>query len=153
MSARAPGPTWIEGTVVLKGFKEFLLRGNIVELAVAVVIGTAFVALVGRVTESVINPVLAAVGGGGDIPGLAVQLVAGNPATIVDFGAVIGALLQFVITAAVVYFVFVVPMNRLAELRKRGEVPAEDAPAPDVELLTEIRDLLAAQQQRPDRTV
>jgi large conductance mechanosensitive channel len=138
---------------VLKGFKEFLLRGNIVELAVAVVIGTAFVALVGRVTESVINPVLAAVGGGGDIPGLAVQLVEGNPATIVNFGAVIGALIQFLITAAVVYFVFVVPMNRLAELRSRGQVPAEEAPAPDVELLTEIRDLLAAQQQRPDRPV
>lgn len=135
---------------MLKGFKEFLLRGNIVELAVAVVIGTAFVALVGRVTESVINPVLAAVGGGGDVPGLAVQLVAGNPATIVNFGAVIGAVIQFVITAAVVYFVFVVPMNRLSEMRKRGEVSAEEAPAPDIELLTEIRDLLAGQPHRPD---
>ncbi|WP_336921827.1 large conductance mechanosensitive channel protein MscL [Aquipuribacter sp. SD81] len=134
---------------MLQGFKDFVLRGNIVELAVAVVIGTAFAALVASVTEQVINPVLAAVGGGGEIPGLSVQLVDGNPATIVNFGALLGAVIQFLITAAVVYFVFVLPMNRLAELRRAGELPAEAAPTPDIELLTEIRDLLRAQQGRP----
>lgn len=131
---------------MITGFRDFILRGNIVELAVAVVIGTAFAALVAALTANVINPVLAAVGGGGDVPGLSVQLVAGNPATLVNFGALIGALIQFLLTAAVVYFVFVVPMNRLAQLRSRGEVPAESAPAPDVELLMEIRDLLKDQR-------
>ncbi|MFC5381834.1 large conductance mechanosensitive channel protein MscL [Aquipuribacter nitratireducens] len=134
---------------MLQGFKEFVLRGNIVELAVAVVIGTAFAALVAGFTENIINPVLAAVGGTGDVPGLSVQLVAGNDATIVNFGAVVAAIIQFLITAAVVYFVFVVPMNRLSALRKQGEVPAEEAPAPDVELLAEIRDLL--REQRTER--
>jgi large conductance mechanosensitive channel len=132
---------------VLKGFKDFVLRGNIVELAVAVVIGTAFAALVGALTENVINPVLAAIGGGGEVPGLSVLLVEGNPSTLVNFGAVIGAVIQFLITAAVVYFVFVLPMNRLSDMRKRDEIPAEEAPAPDIELLSEIRDLLRAQQR------
>ena len=130
---------------MLKGFKDFVLRGNIVELAVAVVIGTAFAALVAGFTENIINPVLASVGGGGDIPGLAFSLVSGNDATIVNVGAILGAIIQFLITAAVVYFVFVLPMNKLSERRRRDEIPAEDAPAPDIELLREIRDLLQAQ--------
>ena len=132
---------------MLRGFRDFVLRGNIVELAVAVVIGTAFAALVGGFTENIVNPVLAAVGGGGEVPGLAVPLREGNPATIVNFGAVLGAVIQFLITAAVVYFVFVLPMNRLSELRRRDEIPAEEGPAPDIELLREIRDLLQAQQR------
>jgi large conductance mechanosensitive channel len=134
---------------VLQGFREFVLRGNIIELAVAVVIGTAFAALVAAFTDNIINPVLAAVGGSGDVPGLSIALIEGNPATIMNFGALVGAAVQFVLTAAVVYFVFVLPMNKLAELRRLGEVPAEEAPAPDIELLTEIRDLLRAQQGRP----
>ena len=132
---------------MLRGFRDFVLRGNIVELAVAVVIGTAFAALGGGFTENVINPVLAAVGGGGEVPGLSVLLRAGNPATLVNFGAVLGAIIQFLITASVVYFVFVLPMNTLSERRRRDEIPAEDAPAADVELLREIRDLLQAQQR------
>ncbi|MFC3686933.1 large conductance mechanosensitive channel protein MscL [Aquipuribacter hungaricus] len=132
---------------MLTGFRDFVLRGNIVELAVAVVIGTAFAALVASFTENIINPVLAAAGGGGDVPGLSILLRAGNEATLVNFGAVIGGILQFLITAAVVYFVFVLPMNKLTELRNRGQLAAEEGPAPDVELLTEIRDLLRAQQR------
>ncbi|WP_380165680.1 large conductance mechanosensitive channel protein MscL [Jannaschia sp. R86511] len=134
---------------VLKGFKDFVLRGNIIELAVAVVIGTAFAALVAGFTENIINPVLAAAGGGGDIPGFGFAILAGDASTFVNVGNVIAAILQFLITAAVVYFVFVLPMNKLSEMRKRNEIPAEDAPAPDIELLTEIRDLLRAQQQQP----
>ncbi len=133
---------------MIQGFKDFILRGNIVELAIAVVIGTAFVALVASFTENIINPVLAAIGGGGDVPGLAFRLVSGNDATLVNVGALLGAVLQFLITAAVIYFVFVVPMNKLAELRSRGVIAAEEAPTPDIELLTEIRDLLRTQQIR-----
>ena len=133
---------------MINGFRDFVLRGNIVELAVAVVIGTAFAALVGSFTDNIINPVLASVGGGGDVPGLSFSLRDGNEATRVNLGAILGAIIQFLITAAVVYFVFVLPMNRLSELRSRGQIAAEEAPAPDIELLTEIRDLLRAQQTR-----
>lgn len=133
---------------MLKGFKDFVLRGNIIELAVAVVIGTAFAALVSGFTENIINPVLAAAGGGGDIPGFGFFIISGDPATFVNVGNVVGAIIQFLITAAVVYFVFVLPMNKLSEMRRRDEIPAEDAPAPDIELLREIRDLLAQQQPR-----
>ena len=133
---------------MINGFRDFVLRGNIVELAVAVVIGTAFASLVASFTEHIINPVLASVGGGGDVPGLAFPIVSGNDATLVNLGAILGAIIQFLITAAVVYFVFVLPMNKLSELRSRGQIAAEEAPAPDIELLTEIRDLLRAQQPR-----
>jgi large conductance mechanosensitive channel len=135
---------------MLQGFKEFVLRGNIVELAVAVVIGTAFAALVAAFTDNIINPVLAAVGGGGDIPGWGAYLIEGQDSTFVNLGAVLAALLQFLLTAAVVYFVFVLPMNRVAALARRGELPVEEGPTPELEVLGEIRDLLRAQQsQRP----
>lgn len=127
---------------MLKGFKDFLMRGNIVELAIAVVIGTAFAAVVTAFTKAIINPLIAAIGGG-EI-GLGVQLVNGNPNTFIDFGAVITAIITFIITAAVVYFVFVIPMNKLSERRKAGQAP-EDVPPTDNELLVEIRDLLRAQ--------
>ncbi|WP_462418496.1 large conductance mechanosensitive channel protein MscL [Kytococcus sp. Marseille-QA3725] len=121
----------------MQGFKEFILRGNVVELAVAVVIGSAFAAVVTKVVENLINPILAAVGGA-DASGLGFHLRAGNPATFMDFGAIITALITFLITAAVVYFIFVLPMNTFNE--RRGYV----APQTDSEVLAEIRDLLRA---------
>lgn len=130
---------------MLKGFKDFILRGNIVELAIAVVIGTAFTALVAAFTKSIIQPIIAAFGGH-SANGLAFYLVTGNSATLVDFGAVITAAITFVITAAVVYFVFVVPMNKISERRKRGEVQVAADPT-ELELLVEIRDLLKTQRQ------
>ncbi len=135
---------------MLQGFKDFILRGNVVELAVAVVIGGAFTALVAVFGEAVINPLIA-VFGGPDAAGLGFQIVADNEATFVDIGAVITAIIAFLITAAVVYFFVVVPMNTLAERRKAQldlEPEPEEVPA-DVALLTEIRDLLAGQEQRP----
>ncbi len=132
---------------MLKGFKDFILRGNVVELAVAVVIGGAFTALVGVFGESVINPLIA-VFGGPDATGWGFQILAGNDATFVDVGAVITAAITFLLTAAVVYFLVVVPMNKLAERRKAQldlEPEPEEVPA-DVALLTEIRDLLAQQR-------
>jgi large conductance mechanosensitive channel len=124
---------------MLQGFKDFLLRGNIVELAVAVVIGTAFVALVTAFTTSVINPVIAAAGGS-DSLGLGFTLRDGNEATFVDIGAFLTAIITFLITAAVVYFVVVVPMQRVTDRLAAGPQP-EVVPA-DVQLLTEIRDAL-----------
>ena len=127
---------------MIKGFRDFIMRGNVVDLAVAVVIGAAFGSVVGAFTDNIINPIIAALGGD-NVNGLATQLVAGNDKTVVDFGAVITAAINFVMIAAVIYLVLVVPMNKLAERRKRGETPAEEVPAEDVALLREIRDLLA----------
>lgn len=129
---------------MLKGFKDFLLRGNVIELAVAVVIGVAFNDVVSSVTDSIINPIIAALGGG-NVNGLAFQLVEGNPKSVVDIGAVLTALINFMLIAAVVYFLFVVPFKAVEERRKRGEEPGPTEPT-DVEVLKEIRDLLAAQQ-------
>lgn len=138
---------------VLQGFKDFILRGNVVELAVAVVIGGAFTALVAVFGEAVINPLIAVLGGP-DATGLGFQILADNDATFVDIGAVITAAIAFLLTAAVVYFLVVVPMNRLAD--KRAEkIGTEDEPAelaPDVALLTEIRDLLARGDESATRS-
>jgi large conductance mechanosensitive channel len=130
---------------MLKGFRDFVFRGNIFELAVAVVIGTAFTAVVTAVVTNLINPVIAAIGGH-SVNGLSVQIVNGNSKTILHFDTVITAIINFAIIAAVVYFVFVLPMQKIMSLRKRNEPEEETLPQPtDVEVLVEIRDLLRAQ--------
>ena len=125
---------------MLKGFKDFLLRGNVVELAVAVVVGTAFTALVTAFTTSFLQPLIGLLGGGGVKGGIAT--VNGQEFT---WGAFINAVITFVLTAAVVYFLVVLPMKALIERRKRGEEPGPAEPT-QVALLVEIRDLLRAQQ-------
>jgi len=120
----------------MKGFKDFLLRGNVVELAVAVVIGAAFTALVSSFTSSFLTPLIGLLGGGDDAGGTAT--VNGQ---VFTWGAFIGAIITFVLTAAVIYFAVVLPMKKIAELRARGEEAGPTA-STDVELLTEIRDLL-----------
>jgi large conductance mechanosensitive channel len=135
---------------MLKGFKDFIMRGNVIDLAVAVVIGTAFTALVKAFGDFIIAPILASLGGV-DTAGWGFQIVAGNEATFVDIGAVIAAAITFLITAAVVYFVFVAPINKAREIQRKRlgvqDEPAEPAPT-DVELLTEIRDLLRSRDGR-----
>lgn len=133
-------------TGLIKGFKEFVMRGNVIDLAIAVVVGAAFGAVVKAFTDYVINPVLASVGGA-DTAGWGFYIRSGNQATFVDIGAVFGAVLQFLITMAVVYYVFVVPMNKA---RSMANVPPKAAATPpDIVLLTEIRDLLAKQGEQP----
>lgn len=132
---------------MLKGFKDFLLRGNVVDLAVAVVIGTAFTAIVTAFTEGLIQPLINAIGGSDAANGLGFNLLSGNDSTFLDFGNVINAAINFVIVAAVVYFAFVLPLQRMQARRKRGEEPGPAEPT-DVELLTEIRDLLREQRIR-----
>ncbi len=129
---------------MIQGFKDFLLRGNIVDLAVAVVIGTAFTALVTNFTTSFINPLIASAGGADNI-GLGFTIRDGNAATFIDIGGFITAIITFVITAAVVYFFVVIPMKKLNELRERGKVEEPAGPSEDIALLREIRDAL----QRP----
>ena len=125
---------------MLKGFKDFLMRGNVVDLAVAVVIGTAFATLVTQFTKSFIEPLIKLAGGGGVKGGAFFVNNVGF-----DWAAFVNAVINFVIVAAVVYFFVVVPMNHLLSRLKRDREPEPEAPAPDVLLLTEIRDLLRAQ--------
>ncbi|MCR3747765.1 large-conductance mechanosensitive channel protein MscL [Lentzea californiensis] len=130
---------------MLKGFKDFLMRGNVVDLAVAVVIGTAFTAIVTAFTTSLIKPLIASLGST-ETKGLGFYIRSGKEDTYLDFSNVINAAINFVIVAAVVYFVLVLPIQKIQERRKRGEEAGPSEPT-DVELLIEIRDLLAAQQQ------
>jgi large conductance mechanosensitive channel len=132
---------------VLKGFKDFILRGNVVDLAVAVVIGAAFATIVTAFTAKIIQPLINAITPPSS-PGLGVTIVAGKDSTYVDFAALITAAINFLLVAAIVYFVIVLPLNTMKERRRRGEEEAVAEPT-EVELLTEIRDLLRAQQERP----
>ncbi len=120
---------------MMQGFKDFLFRGNIVDLAVAVVIGTAFTALVKSFGDSFISPLLGLIGGGGP-DGMSVE-VDGQYFT---FGAFITAIIMFVVTAAVIYFVIIVPVKELQERRARGKEPEPEAVPEDIALLREIRD-------------
>jgi large conductance mechanosensitive channel len=130
---------------MLKGFKDFILRGNVVDLAVAVVIGAAFATIVTAFTDSIIKPLINAITPASS-PGLGVTLIAGKDSTYVDFAAVITAAINFVIVAAVIYFAIVLPVNVIQERRRRGEETGPAEPT-EVELLAEIRDLLSAQQR------
>jgi large conductance mechanosensitive channel len=122
---------------MLKGFKEFLARGNIVDLSVAVVIGTAFTALVTKFTDSIIQPLISRIGAGGDSDYGILRINIGGGQTI-DLNILLSAAINFILVAAVVYFLVVVPYNRL---RRKGEV--EQAQDTELSLLTEIRNLLA----------
>src|SRR5699024_10870564 len=121
--------------LMFKGFRDFILRGNVIELAVAVIIGGAFTAIVTAISDKIINPLIAAVGSP-DMGGLGFRIRPDVEATFVDIGAVITAAINFLIIAAVVYFVIVMPMNKLAELRKKG-ADEDDIPPTSEELLAE----------------
>jgi large conductance mechanosensitive channel len=139
---------------MFKGFKEFILRGNVVDLAIAVVIGTAFTAVVSAFVGKIITPVINALPGANS-QGLGFSLrhgakftdaKTGANTTFVDISGIINAIIVFIITAAVVYFLFVLPMNKLAERRKRGQEEAPASKSDDLLVLEEIRDLLKVQR-------
>lgn len=132
---------------MLKGFKDFLMRGNVIDLAVAVVVGSAFTAVVTAFTNSVIKPIIA-LAGSTDVQGFGFRLDPSKEATFIDLSTAINAVITFFITAAVVYFLFVLPMQKVQERRKRGQ-EAGPSEATDVELLAEIRNLLRHQQGLP----
>ena len=127
---------------MIKGFKEFIMKGNVVDLAVGIAIGVAFTTLVGAFGANLVNPIVAVAGG--DKPEGFGFTITDSEATLVNIGALINALIVFVVTMAVIYFAIVVPMQKLQSLRKDGEEP--EAPPEDVALLREIRDAL---QRRP----
>ncbi|MFC9835626.1 large conductance mechanosensitive channel protein MscL [Rhodococcus sp. NPDC127530] len=128
---------------MFKGFKDFLLRGNVLDLAVAVVVGAAFTAIVTAFTNNVINPLIAVAGGANDL-GWGYQIIADNPATFINIGAVITAVINFVIVAAVVYFILIVPANAA---KKRFITEPADKKASEADLLIQIRDILEASLQ------
>ncbi|HEX7745819.1 MAG TPA: large conductance mechanosensitive channel protein MscL [Micromonosporaceae bacterium] len=122
---------------MLKGFKDFVLRGNVVDLAVGIVIGAAFTGVVTQLTKSFLEPLIRLMSGGRQLAGK--WSVNG---VVFDWAAFINAVITFLLTAAALYFLVVLPMNRLAERRRRGEEPPPAAPSEEVKLLTEIRDAL-----------
>lgn len=128
---------------MFKGFKEFLSRGNIIDLAVAVVIGTAFTGLVTKFTESIITPLIDRIGAGKDASYGALQIDIGGGQTI-DLNVVLSAFINFVLVAAVVYFLVVLPYGKI---RSKGE--AESAEDKQVRLLTEIRDAVGGKDTSP----
>ena len=135
---------------MLKGFKEFILRGNVIDLAVAVVIGTAFTAIVNGLVTGIFNPVIALIFNAGELAKAGVPLrpaEGGAPAIVLSWGLVISAVIQFLLVAIVVYFALIVPMNYAKRIRLRHKAAEAAAPTgpTELELLTEIRDLLAKQ--------
>ena len=125
---------------MLKGFKEFISRGNVVELAVGVIIGAAFKNIVDALVDGIINPLIAAVIGKPDFSDAFILTLNG---TDVKFGLLITAIINFLLMALAIYFCIVVPMNALNARRKKDEEETVEEASDEVKLLTEIRDALA----------
>ena len=130
---------------MIKGFKEFVFRGNVIDLAVAVAVGTALAALVAAVTQAIIEPVvgwiLSLIGGSDGSIGGTITLSEGYE---LNFALLIGAIITFFVTLAALYLFFVAPMNKYRAMTGQGGV---DTRPPDVQLLEEIRDLLKQQAE------
>jgi large conductance mechanosensitive channel len=126
---------------LIKGFKDFILRGNVVDLAVAVVMAMAFTSVVTALLDGIVYPLVAAIFGEPELSSVGSFSV--NDA-VFSFGLVLQAAFNFAAVATAVYFFIVVPVNTLMEMRKRGETEEPAAVPEDVLLLQEIRDLLAA---------
>ena len=119
---------------MLTEFKNFILKGNVIDLATGVIIGASFGAIVTAFTKGIVEPLLSlATGGKGNV-----QLMAGP----FNLGIIISAILSFLITAAIIFFVIVKPVNKLMAMMKKQEAATPAAPPADIALLTEIRDLL-----------
>lgn len=139
---------------VFQGFKDFISRGNAIELAVGVVVGAAFTSVVAALQDAFINPLIGWIFGKPNLENLwNIGPYTWNDeveASPIQVGVILNALLQFLITAAAIYFLIVLPLNALAARRKKGIEEEPAAPAEDILLLQEIRDLLA---QRPSPAI
>jgi large conductance mechanosensitive channel len=130
---------------MLKGFKDFIMRGNVVDLAVGIVIGAAFTTLVTAFTAAFLKPLIQLLSGKKGVSAGAFY-VRGVP---FDWASFINAAITFLITAAALYFLVVFPLNKLAERRARGEEPPPTAPSEEIKLLTDIRDALVTGRAAP----
>ena len=126
---------------MLRGFKEFIMKGNVLDLAVAVIIGAAFAQVVNALVESVLMPAISALVGSPNFDSFAMITLNGND---IRFGVLLTALVNFLLVAAAVYFAIVLPMNKMIEARNRrlGIDPTQEEADAQVQLLTEIRDAL-----------
>lgn len=124
-------------TDAYKEFREFITRGNVIDLAVAVIIGLAFTAIINAIVSGLITPLIGMIGGN-DFSDLDFTI---NGSTF-EYGLVINAVIQFLLIAAAVFFFIVKPINMLNERRRRGEEPEPEELSDEAALLTEIRDLL-----------
>ncbi|QAY69112.1 large conductance mechanosensitive channel protein MscL [Xylanimonas protaetiae] len=129
---------------MLKGFKDFLLRGNVLDLAVGIIVGAAFTAVVNGLMDGVLSPLIALIFGQPDVSKVAFPI----GGTTFPVGLFLQAVINFLIVATVLYFVVVVPVKHLSERIKRGDAapPEPEVPSADVVLLQEIRDLLASRE-------
>lgn len=141
---------------MFKGFRDFILRGNVVDLAVAVVIGAAFTSIVTGLVEGVFNPLIALLFNANDLAGAGITLRAesvpgAGDGVVLAWGRVLSSVIQFLLIATVVYFGLILPMNYLRKnplgRKKAAEEPAPPPAPTETELLTEIRDLLRAQKK------
>ena len=130
---------------MLKGFREFIARGNVIDLATAVIIGAAFTGLVTAFTTNVVTPLVSRIGATPDSDYGFLRIPLGNDIAI-DLNAVVSAAINFLIIAAVVYFVIVVPYKKLKELDTKVEEEETQ-----LTLLTEIRDILAENGSAPGK--
>jgi large conductance mechanosensitive channel len=136
---------------MLKGFREFILRGNVIDLAVGIIIGAAFTAIVTALVTGIFNPVIGLIFHASDLSKaliVTIPSVNGSAPAEIKFGLVIAAVIQFLIVAAVVYFALVMPINHLSKLafakqKQAAEATPADVPPTETELLIQIRDLLA----------
>jgi large conductance mechanosensitive channel len=119
---------------MLSGFKQFLMRGNVVDLAVAVVIGGAFGAVVTALVKDLITPLIAAVAGKPDFSAIVLN-INGTPLLVGDF---LNAVISFLLVAAAVYFLIVAPMNALIARMNRGEAPPDPTTKVCPQCLSEI---------------
>ena len=136
---------------MLKGFRDFIAQGNVIDLAVGIVIGAAFTALVGVFVTQLVSPLVGAFGSKSlsdytwciKSPCTFDDKGALTGGVAIGWGAMIAAIITFLITAAVVYFVFVVPMNKFRARMAKPEEAAAEAEAEEIALLREIRDALS----------
>lgn len=134
---------------MVKGFKDFIMRGNVIDLAVAVVIGAAFTAIVNALVTGIFNPALGALFNAENLNEawiIGIPTLSGGEAQIM-LGAVVAALIQFILVAAAVYFALVMPINTMkarSEAKRKAGAPDEEVKPDELQLLTEIRDLLAS---------
>ncbi|GAA2598017.1 MULTISPECIES: large conductance mechanosensitive channel protein MscL [Streptomyces] len=135
-----------------EGFKAFLMRGNVVDLAVAVVIGAAFTNIVNAMVKGIVNPVVGAIGTKNldHYSSCLSTTCQGEQGIQILWGSVLGAAMSFVITAAVVYFLMVLPMAKYLarqEARRKAKEGAQEViEVTELEVLKEIRDALVAQR-------
>lgn len=130
---------------MIQGFKNFIMKGNVLDLAVAVIIAGAFGTVINALVEKVLMPFIAGLVGSPNFDSFAAIDFNGN---LIQFGALLTAIVNFLLIAAAVYFAIVVPMNKAIEMRNRrlGITEEEEAVDPQIALLTEIRDSLQAKQ-------